>query len=244
MCACQRMQGAWNPLIRLANRSTPSPQFGIVVFEQMNCSNTRCLIEPAPALFCHRQGRYSGSRLGEGFYSRAVSCCLAGLSNHRQPPRIIRAPNPRPRGGGQRSWTQGCEARPEGKNAGMTGRSLLQTRQRKFFPAAGGRQVARAAPCFHSIDFYVTAQPSLVLSLYAPRYCLTASAGFGRQFTKLRALSRLRRRYGSKKVPFSSSSSYIFSANSASAAATAWRRISPRSPTKRCSRARTPSGPA
>ena len=32
-------------------------------------------------------------------------------------------------------------------------------------------------------------------SLYAPRYCLAASAGFGRQFTKLRALSRLRRRY-------------------------------------------------
>ncbi len=81
--------------------------------------------------------------------------------------------------------------------------------------------MARATPCFHSIDFYVTAQPSLILSLYAPRYCLTASAGFGRQFTKLRALSRLRRRYGSKKVPFSSSSSYIFSANSASAAATA-----------------------
>ena len=104
MCACQRMQGAWNPLTRLANRSTPSPQFGIVVFEQMNCSNTRCLIEPAPALFCHRQGRYSGSRLGEGFYSHAVSCCLAGLSNHRQPPRIIRAPNPHPRGSGQRSF--------------------------------------------------------------------------------------------------------------------------------------------
>ena len=34
---------------------------------------------------------------------------------------------------------------------------------------------------------------------YAPRYCLTASAGFGRQFTKLRALSRLRRRYDSRK---------------------------------------------
>ena len=72
VCACQRMQGAWNPLIRLANRSTPSPQFGIVVFEQMNCSNTRCLIEPAPALFCHRQGRYSGFRLGEGFYGCAI----------------------------------------------------------------------------------------------------------------------------------------------------------------------------
>ena len=40
---------------------------------------------------------------------------------------------------------------------------------------------------------------SLFLSLYAPRYCLTASAGFGRQFAKLRALSRLRRRYDSRK---------------------------------------------
>ena len=244
MCACQRMQGAWNPLIRLANRSTPSPQFGIVVFEQMNCSNTRCLIEPAPALFCHRQGRYSGSRLGEGFYSHAVSCCLAGLSNHRQPPRIIRAPNPRPRGSGQRSWTQGWRSQTGGEKCRDDWAELAPDQAAQIFPCRGGRQVARATPCFHSIDFYVTAQPSLILSLYAPRYCLTASAGFGRQFTKLRALSRLRRRYGSKKVPFSSSSSYIFSANSASAAATAWRRISPRSPTKRCSRARTPSGPA
>ena len=40
---------------------------------------------------------------------------------------------------------------------------------------------------------------SLFLSLYAPRYCLAASAGFGRQFAKLRALSRLRRRYDSRK---------------------------------------------
>ena len=70
------------------------------------------------------------------------------------------------------------------------------------FSLPRGRQVARATPCFHSIDFYVTAQPSLILSLYAPRYCLTASAGFGRQFTKLRALSRLRRRYGSKKESY------------------------------------------
>ena len=58
-----------------------------------------------------------------------------------------------------------------------------------------------------------TTQPSLVLSLCAPRYCHTASAGFGRQFTKLRALSRLRRRYGSKKVP----SPLNFSAASAAA---------------------------
>ena len=44
--------------------------------------------------------------------------------------------------------------------------------------------------------------------MYAPRYCLTASAGFGRQFTKLRALIRLRRRYGSTKESFPSFPSF------------------------------------
>ena len=34
----------------------------------------------------------------------------------------------------------------------------------------------------------------------APRYCLTASAGFGRQFAKLRALSRLRRRLCARPI--------------------------------------------
>ena len=63
-------------------------------------------------------------------------------------------------------------------------------------------RAGEAIPSLTQIAFTVTTQPSLVLSLYAPRYCLTASAGFGRQFTKLRALSRLRRRYGSKKVPY------------------------------------------
>ena len=48
-------------------------------------------------------------------------------------------------------------------------------------------------------NFYGYNTGSLFLSLHAPRYCLTASAGFGRQFTKLRALSRLRRRYDSRK---------------------------------------------
>jgi len=66
--------------------------------------------------------------------------------------------------------------------------------------------VARATPSFIQSTF--TSQTgSLFLSLYAPRYCLAASAGFGRQFAKLRALSRLRRRYDSRKkrtpfVPF------------------------------------------
>ena len=83
--------------------STPCPQFGIVVFEQIivqilvaslsqpprasalrqarvsggnlqNCApSAACGGAYAPALFCHWQGRYSGSRLGEGFYSHAVS---------------------------------------------------------------------------------------------------------------------------------------------------------------------------
>ena len=58
--------------------------------------------------------------------------------------------------------------------------------------------VAKATPSL--IQWTFTSQTgSLFLSLYAPRYCLTASAGFGRQFAKLRALSRLRRRYDSRK---------------------------------------------
>ena len=73
-------------------------------------------------------------------------------------------------------------------------------------------QMARATPSLTQAAF-TSHTGSLLLSLYAPRYCLTASAGFGRQFTKLRALSRLRRRYGSKKVP----SPLNFSAASAAA---------------------------
>ena len=68
--------------------------------------------------------------------------------------------------------------------------------------ACHGAQNGSAAFQFCQLDFYVTTLPSLILSLYAPRYCLTVSAGFGRQFTKLRALSRLRRRYGSKKESY------------------------------------------
>ena len=98
----QYAQAAAIPLIRLAIRSTPCPQFGIVVFEQsiaqilvaslsqpprasalrqarvsggnlQNCApSAACGGAYAPALFCHRQGRYSGSRLGKGFNSCTV----------------------------------------------------------------------------------------------------------------------------------------------------------------------------
>ena len=63
-------------------------------------------------------------------------------------------------------------------------------------------KAGEAIPSLTQTAFTVTTQPSLILSLYAPRYCLTASAGFGRQFAKLRALSRLRRRYDSRKYRF------------------------------------------
>ena len=69
-----------------------------------------------------------------------------------------------------------------------------------FFPATGDE--LSALP-FNLVQLTFTLHTgSLLLSLYAPRYCLAASAGFGRQFTKLRALSRLRRRYDSRKYRF------------------------------------------
>ena len=67
----------------------------------------------------------------------------------------------------------------------------------RIFPATGHKT---AVPPSSLIQLTFTSHTgSLFLSLYAPRYCLTASAGFGRQFAKLRALSRLRRRYDSRK---------------------------------------------
>ena len=90
---------------------------------------------------------------------------------------------------------QGWRSQTKGESEGMTGRSLLQTRQRKLFPAP---QKPASPSSFISAAF-TSHTGSLLLSLYAPRYCLTASAGFGRQFAKLRALSRLRRRYDSRK---------------------------------------------
>ena len=104
---------------------------------------------------------------------------------------------PRPRGTLIADQRRACAARPKGKKAEARGRSLLQTGRFKFFPATGS-QAPMSPPSFIQSTF-TSHTGSLVLSLYAPRYCLTASAGFGRQFTKLRALSRLRRRYGSKK---------------------------------------------
>ena len=49
-----------------------------------------------------------------------------------------------------------CAARPKGKYS-RERMALAPIRARRIFPATGaGRQVARATPCFHPIDFYVT----------------------------------------------------------------------------------------
>ena len=122
------------------------------------------------------------------------------LPNFHKSPRLISAHNHAPRGTLIADQRRACAARPKGKKAEARGRSLLQTGRFKFFPATGS-QAPMSPPSFIQSTF-TSHTGSLVLSLYAPRYCLTASAGFGRQFTKLRALSRLRRRYGSKKVPY------------------------------------------
>ena len=81
------------------------------------------------------------------------------------------------------------------------GGKLAFIRAVQAFSCHGG---GSAAFQFYSNSFFVYNTGSLFLSLYAPRYCLAASAGFGRQFAKLRALSRLRRRYDSRKkrTPF------------------------------------------
>ena len=48
------------------------------------------------------------------------------------------------------------KARPRGKYS-RGWMALAPIRARRIFPATGvGRQVARATPCFHPIDFYVT----------------------------------------------------------------------------------------
>ena len=116
------------PLIRLAIRSTPCPQFGIVVFEQIivqilvaslsqpprasalrqarvsggnlqNCApSAACGGAYAPARFCHRQGRCSGSIWAKAFMVVRYLRNLAVLLNYRSQRSLIFTPNKHPRG--------------------------------------------------------------------------------------------------------------------------------------------------
>ena len=122
--------------------------------------------------------------------------CSAVPASFRHPSRSISAPIPHPRGSGQRSWTAGL-AKPDrrGKNAEADGGKLAFIRAVQVFHCRGACTQPTFLPSNSTQSAFTPQTGSLFLSLYAPRYCLTASAGFGRQFTKLRALSRLRRRY-------------------------------------------------
>ena len=108
---------------------------------------------------------------------------------------MANAPNHAPWHADRRS-AQGWRSQTKGESRKRTEENLLSSGRFRLSPATGGRQCR--LPVLSAWLLRRT-QPSLVLSLYAPRYCLTASAGFGRQFAKLRALSRLRRRYDSRK---------------------------------------------
>ena len=85
-------------------------------------------------------------------------------------------PQPCPRGTLIADQRRACAARPKGKNEESPGSSLLRTERFKFFPATGAH--ISATPSFIQAAF--TSQPgSLFLSLYAPRYCLTARVSGG-----------------------------------------------------------------
>ena len=91
---------------------------------------------------------------GEGIYGRAFSAYLAVLASFRSQPRLLSASNYVPQGSGQRSWTQGL-AKPDKR-----GKAGSERRKACFHPGGSGFHlpcgVARATPCFHPIDFYVT----------------------------------------------------------------------------------------
>jgi len=110
------------------------------------------------------------------------------LPSYRYPLRLIHALNQRPRG------------TPILIGAGRVqhdrGGNLAFIRTVQAFTCHGAERQCRLPVLFNRLLRHTG---SLLPSLYALRYCLTASAGFGRQFAKLRALSRLRRRYDSRK---------------------------------------------
>ena len=90
----------------------------------------------------------------KAFFVVRFSRNLASFHNYCHPPRLFSAPNHRTRGSGQRSWTQGL-AKPDKR-----GKAGSERRKACFHPGGSGFHlpcgVARATPCFHPIDFYVT----------------------------------------------------------------------------------------
>ena len=80
---------------------------------------------------------------------------MIALTNYRQLPRLISAPNHRTRGSGQRSWTQGVRSTTEGEKRRDDWAELAPDQAAQGFPCHGGRD-GSAAFHFYSSNFHVT----------------------------------------------------------------------------------------
>ena len=122
---------------------------------------------------------------------------VSPLSNYHQSLRRGSAAIQRTPWHADRRSAQGWRSQTKGESRKRTEESSLSSGRFRLSPATGTHSPAQPSSLIQST--FTSHTGSLFLSLYAPRFCLAASAGFGRQFTKLRALSRLRRRYDSRK---------------------------------------------
>ena len=140
---------------------------------------------------------------GGGFSSSCAS--LASLNARLFLPAFVihRAafphPIPTPAAADSAAGRQGWRSQTGGEKCRDDWAELAPDQAAQIFPCRGARTQPTFLPSNSTQSAFTPQTGSLFLSLYAPRYCLTASAGFGRQFTKLRALSRLRRRYDARK---------------------------------------------
>ena len=113
-----------------------------------------------------RRLTYAGKCSQPKAFSLRRSLLVSALTNYRYPPRQISPSNQPPRGTLIADQRRAGEARPRGK-AGS------ERRKACFHPGGSGFHLPRGAggqghSQFYQLDFYVTTQPSLILS-WAPR---------------------------------------------------------------------------
>ena len=130
----------------------------------MNCSNARCLIEPAPARFCHRGDAPAPS--GRGLSLSRAS--LASLNAFLFLPAFARhcascpRPSTAPAAADSEAGRRAGEARPKGKSRKRTEESSLSSGRFRLFPAAG-----RPGPPSHSTQSAFTAKHRFFVSFLA-----------------------------------------------------------------------------
>ena len=92
-------------------------------------------------------------RLWRSLSSRR-SLLVSASANYRHPPCLIITPNHRPRGSGQRSWTQGVRSTTEGEIFKGTDGACADPGTQNF--PCHGAQNGSAALQPYQLDFYVT----------------------------------------------------------------------------------------